>query len=80
MHYFFDYIPNVFVVIPTNKKTKKQKYQGMFETQKSGNKTSAGEIGLNIRTLAREPGVRRSKRPLLASRTRCKCSKETSRN
>ena len=24
----------------------------MFETQKSGNKTSLGEIGLNIRTLA----------------------------
>ena len=24
----------------------------MFETQKSGNKTSSGEIGLNIRTLA----------------------------
>ena len=29
----------------------KQKYRGMFETQKSGNKTSSGEIGLNIRTL-----------------------------
>ena len=28
----------------------KQKYRGMFETQKSGNKTSSGEIGLNIRT------------------------------
>ena len=26
--------------------------RGMFETQKSGNKTSSGEIGLNIRTLA----------------------------
>ena len=24
----------------------------MFETQKSGNKTSSGEMGLNIRTLA----------------------------
>ena len=24
----------------------------MFETQKSGNKSSSGEIGLNIRTLA----------------------------
>ena len=23
----------------------------MFETQKSGNKTSSGEVGLNIRTL-----------------------------
>ena len=30
----------------------KQKYRGMFETQKSGNKTSSGYIGLNIRTLA----------------------------
>ena len=30
----------------------KQKYRGMFETQKSGNKTSSGEIGLNIRALA----------------------------
>ena len=30
----------------------KQKYRGMFETQKSGNKTSSGDIGLNIRTLA----------------------------
>ena len=30
----------------------KQKYRGMFETQKSGNKTRSGEIGLNIRTLA----------------------------
>ena len=30
----------------------KQKYRGMFETQKSGNKTSSGEIGLNIRLLA----------------------------
>ena len=32
--------------------SKKQKYRGMFETQKSGNKTCSGEIGLNIRTLA----------------------------
>ena len=32
----------------------KQKYRGtgMFETQKCGNKTSSGAIGLNIRTLA----------------------------
>ena len=30
----------------------KQKYRGMFETQKSGNKTSSGEIGLNNRTFA----------------------------
>ena len=30
----------------------KQKYRGMFETQKPGDKTSSGEIGLNIITLA----------------------------
>ena len=30
----------------------KQNYRGMFETQKSGNKTSSGESGLNIRTIA----------------------------
>ena len=29
-----------------------QKYRGMFEIQKSENKTSSGENGLNIRTLA----------------------------
>ena len=57
----------------------------MFETQKSGNKTSSGEIGLNIKTHASPesetgPGVRRSKRPLLAYCTRCKCSMETSHN
>ena len=28
----------------------KEKYRGMFETLKSGNKTSSGEIGLDIRT------------------------------
>ena len=30
----------------------KQKYRGMFKTQKSRNKTSTGEIGLDIRTHA----------------------------
>ena len=30
----------------------KQKYRGMFETQKSGNKASSGEIDLHIITLA----------------------------
>ena len=29
----------------------KQKCRGMFETQKSGNNTNSGEIGLKIRTL-----------------------------
>ena len=30
----------------------KEKYRGMFEVQKSGDKTSSGEIGLDIRTHA----------------------------
>ena len=30
----------------------KEKYRGMFENQKSGNKTRSGEIGLDIRTHA----------------------------
>ena len=30
----------------------KEKYRGMFEIQKSGDKTSSGEIGLDIRTYA----------------------------
>ena len=30
----------------------RQKYRGMLETQKSRNKTSSGDIGLDIRTLA----------------------------
>ena len=46
--------------------------------------TRSGMNGLNIRINAvpngTGPGVRRSKRRLLASRTRCKCPKETSRN
>ena len=36
----------------TDQQKQKQKYRGMFETQKSRNKTSSGDIGLNIRTLA----------------------------
>ena len=31
---------------------REKKYRDMFETQKSGNKTSSGEIGLDIRTHA----------------------------
>ena len=30
----------------------KEKYRGIFESQKSGDKTSLGEIGLDIRTYA----------------------------
>ena len=30
----------------------KEKYRGIFEIQKSGDKTSSGEIGLDIRTHA----------------------------
>ena len=65
----------------------KMKYRGMFETHvhKSGNKTSSGEIGLDIKKTCKSqsgtgPGVRRSKLPLLACCTRCKCSTETSQN
>ena len=51
---------------------------------KSRNITSSGENGLNIRTIqvpnGTGPGVRRSKRPLLATNIRCKCSLETFRN
>ena len=36
----------------TDLRKQKQKYRGMLETQKSRNKTSSGDIGLNIRTLA----------------------------
>ena len=43
-----------FVIVPADKASK---YRGMFETQKSGNKTSSGEIGLDIRTYA-SPKVR----------------------
>ena len=73
------------LITVSNSFKQKQKYRGMFETQKSRNKTSSGDIGLNIKTICKSqsgtgPGVRRSKRPLLAFRTRCKCSMETSRN
>ena len=40
------------LLVATLKLRAKQKYRGMFETQKCGNKTSSGEIGLNITTLA----------------------------
>ena len=33
-------------------KQEKEKYRGMFEIHKSGDKTSSGEIGLDIRTHA----------------------------
>ena len=59
------YLPSQFIIMTfcrmvvfENKKMQdrdwkqKQKYRGMFETQKSGEKTSSGEIGLNIRTPA----------------------------
>ena len=35
-----------------NSVSAKEKYRGMFEIQKSGDKTSTGEIGLDIRTHA----------------------------
>ena len=45
----------------------KQKYRGMFETQKSGNKTSSGDIGLNIRTFASPKVGQDQIRPILVS-------------
>ena len=35
-----------------NRDKAKEKYRGVFEIQKSGDKTSSGEIGLDIRTHA----------------------------
>ena len=47
----------------------------MFENQRSVDMTSSGKNSLNIRQMQVQNGtgrsVRRSKRPLLASRTRC---------
>ena len=44
----------------------------MFETQKVRRHDKfRGKNGLNVRTIGTGPGVRRSKSPLLASRTRC---------
>ena len=44
------------IIIMENEKTElhkaKEKYRGVFEIQRSGDKTSSGEIGLDIRTHA----------------------------
>ena len=49
--------------------------EGCSKLKRSVDMTSSGKNGLNIRTMQVQngtgPGVRRSKRPLLASRTRC---------
>ena len=49
----------------------KQKYREMFETQKSGNKTSSGEISTCKSESVTGPGVRKSKHPRLACHTCC---------
>ena len=49
LRHTLNFCPNV---LQYRFKKQKQKYRGMFETQKSGSKTSSGDIGLNIRTLA----------------------------
>ena len=36
------------IIHKTQNEKAEQKYRGMFEIQKSGNKTSSGEIGLNF--------------------------------
>ena len=52
-------------------RSKKQKYRGMFETQKSGNKTSSGKLISTLEHLQvpkwDKAGVRRSKHSLLAT-------------
>ena len=45
--------------------------EGCSKLKRSVDMTSSGKNGRNIRTNGTGPGVRRSKRPLLASRTRC---------
>ena len=45
--------------------------EGCSNLKRSVDMTSSGKNGLNIRTNGTGPGVRRSKRPLLASRTLC---------
>ena len=42
----------ILIFDPMLKYRAKEKYRGMFETQKSGDMTSSGEIGLDIRTHA----------------------------
>ena len=44
----------------------KEKYRGVFEIQKSGDKTSSGEIGLDIRTHA-SPKVGQDQDKLLST-------------
>ena len=62
------------LVLVTIVRKAKEKYQRVFEIQRSGDKTSSGKIGLDIRTCKSQsgtgPGVRRSKRPPLACCTR----------
>ena len=63
-------------VLSSNSSTKQNRStEGCSKLKRSVDKTSSGKNGLNIRTNASPkwagPGVRRSKRPLLASRTRC---------
>ena len=60
----------------------KQKYREMFETQKSGNKTSSGEIQA-VAGLNKENKCKSGKGQDQVSggvSTSCKCSMETSRN
>ena len=54
--WFLKYMYVIFLYIALQGKAK-EKYRGMFEIQKSGDKTSSGEIGLDIRTHA-SPKVR----------------------
>ena len=77
-----NYLPTLLVFIrqvsiSSSKPFKEQNRstEGCSKLKRSVDMTSSGKNGLNIRTNASPkwagPGVRRSKRPLLASRTRC---------
>ena len=66
--------------IPTLKVKQNRRTEGCSKLKKSRNMTKSGVNGLNIRTNGTGTSVRRSKRPLLTSRTRCKFSMGTFRN
>ena len=79
-----EYLTNLFhriCFIVTTKQNRST--EGCSKLKRSVDMTSVGMNGLNIRTKASSKwdiDVRLSKLPLLASRTSCKCSIETSRN
>ena len=66
-------------------KANSRKYQGVFKIKRTEIHGKFEESGLNYWSTSKpkrekEPGVRKSKRSLLACHTRCKCSMETTHN